>query len=269
MSHTKEELTPICLRLFNDVKAALSPELADRLVSSRAVRNHGSYRTVLLFNVWDRFQSDVFPKQHFCYSLGYDPHHLISGGSSWYFHLWLNTIRIYRERIAVKEVLEAQLREVCPRGFKFSTDDRAAQAKVNFEWNNPLSDLPEFLVPQYTRLIEATHPVLMPLIDKYSVYARPDVKAEVAARGRIAHQPVRIARPELVEEYSRSIPPTWRKEILDKHGFKCVHCGVDLSLGDFHMDHIVPFTKGGKRIKSNFQPLCPPCNEKKGNRFVG
>jgi hypothetical protein len=269
MPHTIEQLTPICLELFEKVQAALPERLRERLTCSRSVRTHGSYRTVLLFNVWDKYQSDVLPKQHFCYCLGYDPERLISGGSEWYFHLWLNTIRIYRDRIAVKQKLEKQLRNASPSGFRFIIEDRDIQAKINFDWNKCITGLPDFLLPKYAALIKSVHPVLMPIIDRYSIYGRPEVKAEVAKRGRISHKPVRTAHPELVEEYSRSIPPAWRREVLENHHSKCAHCGLDLSDGNFHMDHKIPFTKGGKRIKSNFQPLCPTCNLKKGNRFIG
>jgi hypothetical protein len=234
------------------------------------VRNHGSYRTVLLFNVWDKFQSDVLPKQHFCYCLGYDPHKLISGPTEWYFHLWLNTIRIYRERLAVKEELEGKLREVCPKEFQFKIIDRAIEMKINFELNNGLDSLIAFLKPKYISLIEKVHPVLMPVIDRYSVYGeRAEIKAEVARRGRLPISQVRVMRPDLLEEYSRSIPPKWRVEVLKAYDYKCAHCGIELQEKSFHMDHKTPFSIGGKRQKSNFQPLCPPCNLKKGNRFVG
>lgn len=269
MEHSREELTPICLEIFEQVQNALPHAVAARLTCSRAVRNHGSYRTVLLFNVWDKYQSDVLPKQHFCYCLGYDPTQLISGGSDWYFHLWLNTIRVYRDRATVKTKLESELREAVPTGFRFLIGDRQVEAKINFDWDKNLKNLPTFLVPRFTKLIAAIHPILIPIIDRYSIYGRSDVKAEVALRGPIRYKPVRTTRPDLIEEYSRSIPPSWRLEILEKYNFACVHCKVSLREDDFHMDHIIPFSKGGKRVKSNFQPLCGPCNERKGNRFIG
>lgn len=270
MSFTKEQLTPVCQRLFEEVLHDLPDELAERLTCSRSVRNHGSYRTVLLFNVWDKYQSDILPKQHFCYCLGYDPHKLISGGTEWYFHLWLNTIRIYRDRLAVKDELELKLRNSCPRNFRFEISDRAVEAKVNFNQCRQGDDLIAFLKPLYVALIEAMHPILMPIIDRYSIYgSRDEIKAEVARRGRIPHSPVRTACPELIEEYSRPFPKAWRAEILAKFENLCAHCGKGLQDQEFHMDHIVPFTKGGRRVKDNVQPLCPDCNLKKGNRFIG
>lgn len=267
MNFAPEQISKYCRELFDYASKALPTEISDRLTCSRAARIHGSYRTVLLFNTWDRYQTDILPKNHFCYCLGFDPNHLISGGSDWYFHLWLNTIRIYRERIAIKSELEAKLREVSFKPFRFEILDRAISIKINFELPQGPESLVRMLGPNYVKIIKAVHPVLIPIIDKFSIYgSRTEVKAEVASRGRIPHRPVRVARTELIREYTRSIPPSWRPEILLKHGYRCVHCDADLRVTGYHLDHKVPFTKGGATVKENLQPLCPPCNTKKGNR---
>jgi len=46
-------------------------------------------------------------------------------------------------------------------------------------------------------------------------------------------------------------------------GGSCCLCGVQLR-PDFHADHVLPFSKGGKTITRNGQALCPGCNLKKG-----
>lgn len=54
-------------------------------------------------------------------------------------------------------------------------------------------------------------------------------------------------------------------EILGAHNHCCAHCKVEFS-EDFtaSVDHIVPLSKGGSNWPSNLQPLCVPCNRKKG-----
>ena len=46
----------------------------------------------------------------------------------------------------------------------------------------------------------------------------------------------------------------------------CEDCGVKLN-GNFHADHIFPYSRGGKTILKNAQALCEKCNLKKGSRI--
>lgn len=46
---------------------------------------------------------------------------------------------------------------------------------------------------------------------------------------------------------------------------RCAACGAELEDG-WHMDHVTPWSIGGKTKSSNGQPLCPACNLQKGNR---
>lgn len=50
--------------------------------------------------------------------------------------------------------------------------------------------------------------------------------------------------------------------IEDQHG-KCVYCKTDIR-EIYHIDHIVPVSKGGSSWPENLQILCPPCNLSKG-----
>ncbi len=61
---------------------------------------------------------------------------------------------------------------------------------------------------------------------------------------------------------------TQREEILRKYKYRCVACGVlDGEPGvTLQMDHIIPHSKGGRTTLDNLQPLCGPCNLKKGNK---
>lgn len=55
-----------------------------------------------------------------------------------------------------------------------------------------------------------------------------------------------------------------RNEIYDRDNWKCIECGNDK---DLTLDHVIPFSRGGKTEKDNLRTLCQSCNSKKGNGF--
>ena len=56
----------------------------------------------------------------------------------------------------------------------------------------------------------------------------------------------------------------WRA-IREKYGSICLACGQD---GPLSVDHVIPLSKGGSNYADNLQPLCLPCNLKKGTRTL-
>lgn len=47
---------------------------------------------------------------------------------------------------------------------------------------------------------------------------------------------------------------------------KCSICKMSLGIEGSHLDHVVPFSRGGRNINSNVQLTCPTCNQKKGGK---
>lgn len=70
------------------------------------------------------------------------------------------------------------------------------------------------------------------------------------------------------QENSRNIPLSLRLRVLNRDNFRCVFCGrspaTDLGV-KLHIDHIIPFSKGGKSTIENLQTLCEDCNLGKSN----
>jgi len=72
----------------------------------------------------------------------------------------------------------------------------------------------------------------------------------------------RIASPN-----KRSISDKLRYRVLARDRFKCVLCGRSPASEagvKLHIDHIVPFSKGGKTVIENLRSTCNKCNWGKG-----
>ena len=65
------------------------------------------------------------------------------------------------------------------------------------------------------------------------------------------------------KENSRNVSLSLRLKVLNRDNFRCLYCGKSPAT-DFgtklHIDHIVPFSKGGKSTLENLQTLCEECN---------
>lgn len=64
----------------------------------------------------------------------------------------------------------------------------------------------------------------------------------------------------------RLFTPRQKKILKMVSGNYCQKCRKKLDR-NFHADHIVPFSKGGKTILKNAQALCSSCNLKKGSAY--
>ncbi|MFA5188197.1 MAG: HNH endonuclease [Patescibacteria group bacterium] len=70
-------------------------------------------------------------------------------------------------------------------------------------------------------------------------------------------------RPVYKRENSRNISLSVRLKVLNRDNFRCVFCGKSpaTDIGTkLHLDHIKPFSKGGKSSIENLQTLCAECN---------
>ena len=68
----------------------------------------------------------------------------------------------------------------------------------------------------------------------------------------------------------REISERMRFRILLRDGFSCRKCGKSpmKEIGvELHVDHILPWSKGGETVEENLETKCLKCNLGKGNAF--
>jgi len=68
----------------------------------------------------------------------------------------------------------------------------------------------------------------------------------------------------------RKISDRLRFKILMRDGFTCKSCGKSpmKEMGvELHVDHILPWSKGGETVPDNLETKCKQCNLGKGNAF--
>ena len=57
--------------------------------------------------------------------------------------------------------------------------------------------------------------------------------------------------------------PARRLSLLDRDKYRCVYCLLDISEDKYHLDHIVPLSRGGSNRKNNLLASCEDCNQRK------
>ena len=69
-------------------------------------------------------------------------------------------------------------------------------------------------------------------------------------------------------ETKREINDRLRFRIMKRDNFKCKYCGRSPAINPkiiLHVDHIIPWSKGGETTFENLQTLCSKCNIGKSN----
>ena len=78
--------------------------------------------------------------------------------------------------------------------------------------------------------------------------------------GRVNNLPKTNSHPK---SQSRAISVKLRYKVLARDNFKCCACGASPAKDpcvELHIDHIIPWSKGGQTTLENLQTLCSKCN---------
>lgn len=67
-------------------------------------------------------------------------------------------------------------------------------------------------------------------------------------------------------QFRPAIPTHVRKAVRERDGERCVYCGDEA--GPFHLDHVVPYSRGGDHEVDNLVVACATCNVSKGAKTL-
>ena len=82
-----------------------------------------------------------------------------------------------------------------------------------------------------------------------------------------AREQVRRRRAKRKNNPMYTVTPRDLDRLLRRHDYKCAYCKNDLN-GTYHIDHVVPLSRGGSSGIGNYLPACPFCNTSKGAKLL-
>jgi len=69
---------------------------------------------------------------------------------------------------------------------------------------------------------------------------------------------------------ARTVSKSMRFQVLRRDNFRCVYCGRSPGVDEvrLHIDHVVPWSKGGETVIENLRTSCRECNLGKGAKSI-
>ena len=143
-------------------------------------------------------------------------------------------------------------------------------------WMTGTDDLTLEQEAAYSRVIDATHLYDHPVRNNLRVLAglwrcnerkAKRLLAELIALGKLTIDGAWIEPADWPEPASGdrpAIPTSVRRAVLARDGQRCVYCGSEG--GPFHLDHVIPWSRGGGHDAGNLAVACAPCNFSKRDR---
>jgi putative hemolysin len=143
-------------------------------------------------------------------------------------------------------------------------------------WDHGTANLSLEEEAAYLRVVNAMHKNKSPVPNNDRVWAgmfrcsTRKARALVAAlidAGKLALTEDGLVNAWTVQVGERpAIPADIRKAVKERDGNVCAYC--DSKDGPFHLDHIVPWSRGGQHTIENLTVACAPCNWSKGDKTL-
>ena len=133
--------------------------------------------------------------------------------------------------------------------------------------------LQTYVAPNPTEYVTAIYKFLADLKDRgplHDTYMELRDSAEVIQKDRFDNMLKYIVKYVGLtkRDTKRTFANKDRQFVFDAHNGICVECKTDCNYVEWHIDHIVPHSKGGQTTLSNAQLLCAECNLNKGSLLL-
>ena len=109
-------------------------------------------------------------------------------------------------------------------------------------------------------------------LESFVEYINGEQRIEESEEERISQpqdiSPGNINKKGPIHKTTRDIGLRLRFMVMKRDNFKCCICGRSPATNpglELHIDHIIPWSKGGETVIDNLQTLCSDCNLGKGN----
>ena len=104
-------------------------------------------------------------------------------------------------------------------------------------------------------------------LERFVAYMNSDSEESVIEEENELEQ-IQTVDETIKHKTPRNINLRLRYKVLKRDNFKCAICGrspaKDINI-ELHVDHIMPYSKGGETVIENLQTLCSDCNLGKSN----
>ena len=149
-----------------------------------------------------------------------------------------------------------------------------SKASMLFKQENIQLVYSQLIREKQKAIIKNTSKINSDLISKIDKYKNEnETIIEFIESAILKSLPKEISTQEKLKKINRrrSINDTTRYAVLERAGFKCQCCGMKpLKNNDviLHIDHIIPYSLGGRDSIDNLQVVWDKCNISKRNKFI-
>lgn len=103
---------------------------------------------------------------------------------------------------------------------------------------------------------------------RYFSYKKKDSLTAIGERSDVITNFIRKSIPSLCDkDPHRNFSSIQKANIYRRDKGTCQICGLEGNIDEFQVDHIIPFSDGGKTLLDNGQLLCINCNISKSNKI--